>query len=54
MPDRNAMGRPIKRVCGPCHKARLEDDIDRIIIRHYKKNAGTEDIVGVREGSKEL
>ena len=30
VPDRNQMGRPIKRVCCECHLARLQGDIKLI------------------------
>lgn len=31
VPDRNRGGRPINRVCGQCHAARLKADLTRII-----------------------
>lgn len=31
VPDRNRQGRPIKRICRPCHRKRLEGDLDRIM-----------------------
>lgn len=30
VPDREAMGKPIKRVCMACHERRLADDLSRI------------------------
>ena len=33
LPDRNAMGRPIKKVCRECHRDRLRDDLRRIMVR---------------------
>lgn len=32
VPDRNQMGRPIKRVCADCHRARLAEDLKRILM----------------------
>jgi predicted CXXCH cytochrome family protein len=31
VPDRNRMGRPIKRVCSGCHSERLRADAKRVI-----------------------
>ena len=31
VPDRERMGRPIKRVCLKCHHARLVGDVERIL-----------------------
>ena len=31
LPDRERMGRPIKRVCRACHAARLAGDIGRVL-----------------------
>ena len=36
VPDRNVMGRPIKRVCRPCHKSLLLGDLKQIL-EHRKK-----------------
>ena len=33
VPDRETMGRPIKKVCGQCHAARLRGDMHRIMAR---------------------
>ncbi len=33
LPDRNAMGWPIKKVCRECHRDRLRDDLRRIMVR---------------------
>jgi len=33
VPDRYRMGRPIKRVCKPCHADRLREDMLRIARR---------------------
>ena len=32
LPDRNRMGRPIKRVCRQCHRNRLYDDLRNIAV----------------------
>ena len=37
LPDRNRMGRPIKRVCKKCHAARLTGDMAYILEQHHKK-----------------
>lgn len=31
LPDRERMGRPIKRICYVCHGSRLKEDINRIL-----------------------
>jgi hypothetical protein len=31
VPDREAMGKPIKKVCRPCHGMRLLGDLHRIV-----------------------
>lgn len=31
VPDRERVGRPIKRVCQECHVARLREDLARIV-----------------------
>ena len=31
VPDRNKMGRPVKRVCRKCHGSRLTDDLRAIL-----------------------
>ena len=31
LPDRNRMGRPIKRVCSECHRERLRGDLKQIM-----------------------
>lgn len=36
VPDRNRPGRPVKRVCGPCHGARLLGDLRRVVAEHEK------------------
>ncbi len=33
VPDRNAMGRPVKKVCRRCHRDRLTEDLKRIMKR---------------------
>jgi hypothetical protein len=33
VPDREQMGRPIKRVCRSCHRLRLVGDIREILLR---------------------
>ena len=33
LPDRNAMGRPIKKVCRQCHSDRLQNDLKRVVMR---------------------
>jgi hypothetical protein len=45
VPDRNQMGRPIKRVCRECHAARLRGDLKRIMDarERAKRNADAGD-----------
>lgn len=31
VPDRERIGRPIKRVCGECHRKRLREDMEHIL-----------------------
>jgi hypothetical protein len=33
VPDRNAMGRPIKKVCRECHQDRLRGDLEQVMKR---------------------
>jgi hypothetical protein len=40
VPDRERMGRPIKRVCLSCHSRRLIDDMKYIVELHEKRKAG--------------
>lgn len=37
VPDRERMGRPIKRICRECHAARLAGDVRKILAEHEKK-----------------
>jgi len=37
LPDRNRMGRPIKRVCFSCHADRLRGDLRAIMNRREKE-----------------
>lgn len=37
IPDRNRMGRPIKRVCRPCHAERLTGDLKEALRLHMLK-----------------
>lgn len=37
LPDRERMGRPIKRVCSRCHSARLRGDLQHILNEARKK-----------------
>lgn len=37
VPDREGMGRPIKRVCSECHAARLRGDLAYILECERKK-----------------
>lgn len=37
VPDRNVMGRPIKRVCKQCHAARLAGDLRSILAIQAKR-----------------
>ena len=39
VPDRNVMGRPIKKVCRSCHAARLRGDLEYIMKVQKEKNA---------------
>jgi hypothetical protein len=39
VPDREAMGRPIKRVCSECHRARLRGDLQKILAERDKRRA---------------
>jgi hypothetical protein len=39
VPDRERMGRPIKRVCRACHVDRLRGDLAAILERRRKENA---------------
>ena len=40
VPDRERMGRPIKRVCRSCHAARLRSDLDYILqVRQQRRKA---------------
>lgn len=38
VPDRETMGRPIKRVCRECHRGRLAGDAERILALYQKAN----------------
>ncbi len=42
VPDRNGMGRPIKKVCRPCHKSILLGDLKQIL-EHRKKRREARD-----------
>jgi hypothetical protein len=37
VPDRERMGRPIKRVCRQCHVVRLQQDLKQILDEHTRK-----------------
>jgi hypothetical protein len=37
VPDRERMGRPIKRVCRVCHGERLKSDLEKILEDHLKR-----------------
>lgn len=37
VPDRERLGRPIKRVCKKCHADRLRSDLTNILELHNKK-----------------
>lgn len=38
VPDRERMGRPINRICNPCHAARLRGDLEHILkVREEKR-----------------
>ena len=39
MPDREQMGRLIKRVCSECHQARLRGDLRKILDERDKRRA---------------
>ena len=39
VPDRERMGRPIKRICSPCHSLRLAGDMKRIMELREKRIA---------------
>lgn len=34
VPDRNRMGRTIKRICSECHVEELQDDLEKILAHH--------------------
>jgi len=40
VPDRNRMGRPIKRICKECHADRLRGDFEAIIARRKQADDG--------------
>ena len=40
VPDRERMGRPIKRVCRQCHGKRLHGDMDAIMNAANKRKGG--------------
>lgn len=42
VPDRERMGRPIKRLCHPCHQARLKGDVYRILAERHKRESEKE------------
>jgi hypothetical protein len=37
VPDRNIMGRPIKRICFVCHQQRLLDDLEDIMLQREQE-----------------
>lgn len=37
VPDRNRMGRPVKRVCRECHAERLRGDMQRVMEEHERR-----------------
>lgn len=37
IPDRNIMGRPIKRLCRDCHQQRLLDDLENIRLQEQER-----------------
>jgi hypothetical protein len=37
LPDRERMGRPIKRVCVECHRERLTRDLEKILEHHFHR-----------------
>lgn len=39
LPDREQMGRPIKRVCRECHRRRLAGDLQVILAERDKQRA---------------
>lgn len=41
VPDREQMGRPIKRVCSECHAARLRGDLHKILDERNKRGASS-------------
>jgi len=41
LPDRERMGRPIKRVCRACHMARLRDDFRAALALHHLAKGAT-------------
>jgi hypothetical protein len=38
IPDRNRMGRPIKRICRECHAVRLRADLLKVLEVNRKRN----------------
>ena len=50
LPDRNAMGRPIEKVCRQCHGDRLRGDVARVLEKHYAGRAGYAKLVYEDEG----
>lgn len=43
VPDRNRMGRPIKRICRECHAARLRGDIQYVMeVREKRRRSRQE------------
>jgi len=36
LPDRNRMGRPIKRICSECHSELLRGDLERVLTNMKK------------------
>ena len=40
VPDRERMGRPVKRVCRKCHAGRLLGDVGRILEAEMKARRG--------------
>jgi len=43
LPDRNSMGRPTKRVCRSCHRARLRGDMAYILEVEKKRREAERD-----------
>ncbi len=37
VPDRERIGRPVKRVCRECHAERLRGDIEKIMKAHNRE-----------------